>query len=96
MGSIEWENIKAAMLCETIQAVVISVEYRLATENPHPAPVQDCYEALVWMSQNATELGFDSDRLAIVGGSAGGGLAIATALMARDQEFPKLCFLMAN
>lgn len=96
MGSIEWENIKAAMLCETIQAVVISVEYRLAPENPHPAPVQDCYEALVWMSQNATELGFDSDRLAIVGGSAGGGLAIATALMARDQEFPKLCFLMAN
>jgi len=96
MGSIEGENLKAAMLCETIQAVVVSVEYRLAPENPHPAPVQDCYEALVWMSKNATELGFDPDRLAIVGGSAGGGLAIATALMARDQEFPKLCFQMAN
>ena len=96
MGSIEGENLKAAMLCETIQAVVVSVEYRLAPENPHPAPVQDCYEALVWMSKNATELGFDPDRLAIVGGSAGGGLAIATALMARDQKFPKLCFQMAN
>jgi len=96
MGSIEGENLKAAMLCETIQAVVVSVEYRLAPENPHPAPVQDCYEALVWMSKNATELGFDPERLAIVGGSAGGGLAIATALMARDQEFPKLCFQMAN
>ena len=96
MGSIEGENLKAAMLCETIQAVVVSVEYRLAPENPHPAPIQDCYEALVWMSKNATELGFDPDRLAIVGGSAGGGLAIATALMARDQEFPKLCFQMAN
>tara|TARA_B110000196_G_scaffold313751_1_gene320879 strand:- start:68 stop:1057 length:990 start_codon:yes stop_codon:yes gene_type:complete len=96
MGFIEGENLKAAMLCETIQAVVVSVEYRLAPENPHPAPVQDCYEALVWMSKNATELGFDPDRLAIVGGSAGGGLAIATALMARDQEFPKLCFQMAN
>ena len=96
MGSIEGENLKAAMLCETIQAVVVSVEYRLAPENPHPAPVQDCYEALVWMSKNATELGFDPDRLAIVGGSAGGGLASATALMARDQEFPKLCFQMAN
>ena len=96
MGSIEGENLKAAMLCETIQAVVVSVEYRLAPENPHPAPVQDCYEALVWMSKNATELGFDPDRLAIVGGSAGGGLAVATALMARDQEFPKLCFQMAN
>ena len=96
MGFIEGENLKAAMLCETIQAVVVSVEYRLAPENPHPAPVQDCYEALVWMSKNATELGFDPERLAIVGGSAGGGLAIATALMARDQEFPKLCFQMAN
>ena len=96
MGSIETENRKAAMLCETIQSIVVSVEYRLAPENPHPAPVQDCYEALVWMSKNAIELGFDTDRLAIVGGSAGGGLAIATALMARDQEFPKLSFQMAN
>ena len=96
MGSIETDNLKAAMLCETIQSIVVSVEYRLAPENSHPAPVQDCYEALVWMSKNATELGFDTDRLAIVGGSAGGGLAIATALMARDQEFPKLSFQMAN
>ena len=96
MGSIETENHKAAMLCETIQSIVVSVEYRLAPENPHPAPVQDCYQALVWMTKNATELGFDTDRLAIVGGSAGGGLAIGTALMARDQEFPKLSFQMAN
>ncbi|MDC0188191.1 alpha/beta hydrolase [bacterium] len=96
MGSIETENHKAAMLCKTIQSIVVSVEYRLAPENPHPAQVQDCYEALVWMSKNAAELGFDTDRLAIVGGSAGGGLAIATALMARDQKFPKLIFQMAN
>ena len=96
MGSIETENHKAAMLCETIQSIVVSVEYRLAPENPHPAPVQDCYKSLVWMTKNATELGFDTDRLAIVGGSAGGGLAIGTALMARDQEFPKLSFQMAN
>ena len=96
MGSIETENHKAAMLCETIQSIVVSVEYRLAPENPYPAQVQDCYAALVWMSKNASELGLDTDRLAIVGGSAGGGLAIATALMARDQEFPKLSFQMAN
>ena len=96
MGSIETENHKAAMLCETIQSIVVSVEYRLAPENPYPAQVQDCYEALVWMSKNASELGLDTDRLAIVGGSAGGGLAIATALMARDQEFPKISFQMAN
>ena len=96
MGSIETENHKAAMLCETIQSIVVSVEYRLAPENPYPAQVQDCYEALVWMSKNAAELGFETDRLAVVGGSAGGGLALATSLMARDQEFPKISFQMAN
>ena len=96
MGSIETENHKAAMLCKAIQSIVVSVEYRLAPENPHPAPVQDCYKALVWMAKNATELSLDTDRLAIVGGSAGGGLAIGTALMARDKEFPKLRFQMAN
>ena len=96
MGSIETENHKAAMLCKAIHSIVVSVEYRLAPENPHPAPVQDCYKALVWMAKNATELSLDTDRLAIVGGSAGGGLAIGTALMARDKEFPKLSFQMAN
>ncbi len=96
MGSIETENHKVAMLCETIQSVVVSVEYRLAPENPHPTPVQDCYKALVWMSKNAEELGYEANLLAIVGGSAGGGLAIGTSLMARDQDFPKLCFQMAN
>ena len=94
MGSVEGENPKAAELCEAIQAVVVSVEYRLAPEHPHPAPVQDCYAALKWMAQNADELAFDMDRLAVVGGSAGGGLTIATTMMARDKGFPRICFQM--
>ena len=94
MGSVEGENLKAAELCEAIQAVVVSVEYRLAPEHPHPAPVQDCYAALKWMAQNADELAFDVDRLAVVGGSAGGGLTIATTMMARDKGFPRICFQM--
>ena len=61
MGSVEGENLKAAELCEAIQAVVVSVEYRLAPEHPHPTPVQDCYAALKWMAQNADELAFDVD-----------------------------------
>ena len=67
MGSVEGENLKAAELCEAIQAVVVSVEHRLAPEHPHPAPVQDCYAALKWMAQNAHELAFDVDQLAVVG-----------------------------
>ena len=57
MGSVEGENLKATELCEAIRAVVVSVEYRLAPEHPHPAPVQDCYAALKWMAQNA-DFGF--------------------------------------
>ncbi|WP_335988609.1 alpha/beta hydrolase [Glycomyces sp. MUSA5-2] len=71
-------------------AVAVSVEYRLAPEHPDPAPVEDCYAGLAWTAEHADELGIDSDRLIIVGGSAGGGLAAGTALLARDRAFPRL------
>ncbi|GAB3487106.1 hypothetical protein GCM10027440_32500 [Nocardiopsis coralliicola] len=67
------------------KAVAVSVEYRLAPEHPDPAPVEDCYAGLVWTAGNASELGIDPDRLIIAGGSAGGGLAAGTALLARDR-----------
>lgn len=95
LGDIQGEDLIATMVCEQVGAVVASVEYRLAPEHPHPAPVEDCYAGLVWMARHAAELGFDPDRLAVDGGSAGGGLAIAVALLARDRGFPALRFLMA-
>ena len=70
------------------------MEYRLAPEHLHPAPVQDCYAALKWMAKNADDLAFDPNRLAVVGGSAGGGLTITTTMMARDKGFPRICFQM--
>ena len=73
-----------------IGAVVVSVEYRLAPEHPDPAPVEDCYAGLVWTAKHAEELGIDPDRILIAGGSAGGGLAAGTALLARDRGFPTL------
>lgn len=77
-------------LVATGKAVVVSVEYRLAPEHPHPAPVEDCYAALTWTAWNSVELQIDPGRLMIAGFSAGGGLAAGTALMARDRRYPQL------
>jgi acetyl esterase/lipase len=94
LGNVEGEDAAATSICDLVGAVVVSVEYRLAPEHPHPAPVEDCYAGLAWTARHAGELGIDPARLAIYGGSAGGGLAIATALLARDRGFPALCFQM--
>jgi acetyl esterase/lipase len=94
LGNVDGEDAVASMICEQVRSVVVSVEYRLAPECPYPAPVEDCYAGLVWMARNAEELGFDPDRLAIYGGSAGGGLTIAMSLLARDQGFPAVRFQM--
>ncbi|MEV7928258.1 MULTISPECIES: alpha/beta hydrolase [unclassified Kitasatospora] len=79
---------------DVLGIVGISVEYRLAPEHPHPAPVEDCYAGLAWVAANADELSIDPERLIIWGTSAGGGLAAATALLARDRGGPALAHQM--
>ncbi|WP_306371616.1 alpha/beta hydrolase [Nocardiopsis sp. CC223A] len=69
---------------------VASVGYRLAPEHPHPTPVEDCYAGLVHLTGDADALGLDTDRVVVGGASAGGGLAAATALLARDRGGPAL------
>jgi len=71
-------------------AVAISVEYRLAPEHPYPAALHDCFAALSWAAEHASELGFDARRLVVAGISAGGGLAAGITLLARDRGGPAL------
>ena len=92
VGSIDTEHGGAAGLAKDLGVVVVSVEYRLAPEHPYPAPLEDCYAALQWLHGAADELGVDPARIAINGGSAGGGLSAGLALLARDRGGPAICF----
>jgi len=92
LGSIDTEHGGAARLAQELGVVVVSVEYRLAPEHPFPAGLEDCYAALVWLHEHVEELGVDPARVAVNGGSAGGGLAAGLALLARDRGGPAICF----
>jgi triacylglycerol lipase len=85
LGSYEMDDFFLDRYCNEFGCVGVSVEYRLAPEHPYPAPLDDCYAALAWTSAHAVDLGIDPARIAVAGASAGGGLAAALALLARDR-----------
>ncbi len=77
------------MLVERYGGIVVSPSYRLAPRHRYPAALEDCFAALSWMWEHAEELGGDREKIVVGGESAGGGLAAAVCLKARDEgEIP--------
>ncbi|WP_079523748.1 alpha/beta hydrolase [Solibacillus isronensis] len=76
------------------QAVVFIPQYRLAPENPYPAALDDGYDLLKWISEHTDELNIDPTKIIVSGASAGGNLALAVALKARDEKGPKIAAVL--
>ena len=91
-GTAELGDPRNRAMARAVGCAVASVEYRLAPETVFPGGLDDCYAGLVWLHGHAAALGLDPKRIAIRGESAGGGLAAALAVMARDLGGPAVCF----
>jgi acetyl esterase len=92
LGDLDTHDAVCRQLAAAAEAVVVSVDYRLAPEHKYPAAADDCYAAVTWAAANAAALGIDASRIAIAGDSAGGNLTCVVAMMARDKGGPALRF----
>jgi acetyl esterase len=96
LGDRYTEELRCLRYAAEAACVVVSVDYRLAPEHPFPAAVDDCYAGLEWTVSHAAELDIDPGRIGVGGSSAGGALAAAIALMARDRGGPALTVQILN
>jgi acetyl esterase len=92
VGSADQSDATTRRLCSLAECIVVSPDYRLAPEARFPAAAEDCYAVTEWAATHVADHNGDGSRLAVAGGSAGGNLAAAVTLMARDRGGPDLCF----
>lgn len=92
MGAPEMDAPRNIALVRATRCTILSVDYRLAPEHPHPAGLEDCHVALVWLAAQLPALGVPAGRIGVIGESAGGGLAASLALLAKDRKsVPLVC-----
>ena len=91
-GSVDGDDYLVRSMTREIGCVFVSVDYRLAPEYPYPTPLNDCYAGIEWLFSKADKLSVDSQRIAVGGISAGGGLAAGLALLIRDKGEFNICF----
>ena len=91
-GNIKLNEVQHQLMAKDTGAVVISVNYQKAPEHKFPIPFDDCYATLEWVTENAESLNINPDQIGVAGDSAGGNLAAAVALKARDLRGPKIAF----
>lgn len=96
LGNLDTDHRQCVELARRGQCAVVSVDYRLAPENPYPAAVDDAAAVLSWVSANADELGVDVSRIAVAGSSAGGALAACLAQRSADGSLPAVIFQMLH
>ncbi len=91
IGDLETHDSICRQLAKAAPCRVVAVDYRRAPEDPYPAAFDDCYDALIWVADNAPAMKINSDKLVVAGDSAGGNLAACVSLKSRDAAGPALC-----
>lgn len=94
VGKLDMFDEICSMLSNRSDAIVVSVDYRLAPEHKFPVPIQDCYSVTKWVADKANILEGDRDTLVLAGDSAGGTLAIDVSLMARKEDGPQIAMVV--
>jgi acetyl esterase/lipase len=92
VGDLDTHDGDARQHCVGADAIVVSVDYRLAPEHPYPAAVEDAWAATLWVAEHGAEIGADSTRMAVAGDSAGGNISAVVAQRARDSGGPPIAF----